>query len=108
MLDRADVRRQTHITVVLLLVTLKPWHDRGRRIYVAQVDLDAGGSLAIGKTGGGHWSMERPQPTSISASSMNAVLVLGQLARNCIESEWRARGPPIARLRIAGPCQPAT
>ena len=35
MLDRADVKRQTHITVVLLSVTLTPGHDRGRWIYVA-------------------------------------------------------------------------
>ena len=46
MLDRADVRRQTHITVALLWVTLRTGHDRGRWIYVSQVDLDGGGRHA--------------------------------------------------------------
>ena len=94
MLDRADVRRQTQITVVLQLVT--PWsgHDRGRWIYVAQADLDACGNQA--KTRNQRWKalvhgkagcqlplsasytrpMGRPQPT-IESSFVDEVLVHG-------------------------------
>ena len=51
MLDRADVRRQTHITVVLLAVRLKT--SARPLLCVAQVDLDACGNQA--KTRNQRW-----------------------------------------------------
>ena len=63
MVDRADVRRRTQITVVLLLLTRSGATWRAQQVAIVdtkQVDFDAGVSRApMGNTGGWLWSMER-------------------------------------------------
>ena len=63
MVDRADVRRRTQITVVLLSLTRSGATWRAKRVDFVdtkQVDFDAGVSRAtMGNTGGRLWSMER-------------------------------------------------